>query len=300
MKILATMMIAMCMTLSLSACESSPPGNEPAIPETPQHPDEDKDGGSDMRNRTAVTLTIGETVLEGYLNDNRTARDLISRLPVTVTLNRGAHDYCGGIYPALTYDEADVQYGWNDGELAFWTAGDDFVIFHSNEENSASTGDLVIIGAVTNDIETVRSLGHNINVTIALAEIDGDDNNSNDNNNMVTKMKITVNGRTLTATLEDNVTARAIAERLPMTLPMMDLYGREMCYRFQEALPTNNVRTRGYGVGEIVYYPPMHSFVIMYRQNGEHFQMQSIGKIDSGVEMFNGIGNVEVRFEKAE
>lgn len=130
-------------------------------------------------------------------------------------------------------------------------------------------------------------------------------NNENNENNseesvMTTKMRITVNGRTLTATLEDNATTRALAERLPMTLPMLDLYNREMCYRFPEALPTDNARTRGYEVGEIVYYPPMHSFVIMYAQNGERFQMQTIGRIDSGVEVFNRIGNVDVLFEKAD
>lgn len=127
-----------------------------------------------------------------------------------------------------------------------------------------------------------------------------ENNNSNEENTMVTKMRITVNGRTLTATLEDNATTRAIAEQLPMTLPMMDLYGREMCYRFPNALPTDNACTRGYEVGEIVYYPPMHSFVIMYAQNGERFQMQSIGRIGSGVEIFDGIGDVEVKFEKTE
>lgn len=299
MKILTTMMMAMCITLSLSACEPSTLENNPGTPETPQTPDEDEgEDGDDSSTRTAITLTVGETVLEAYLNDNCTARDLISRLPVTVTLNRGSHDYCGGISPALEYDEEDVQYGWHDGDLAFWTAGDDFVIFHSDEANSSSTGNLVIIGAVTSNIETVRSLGQNINVTIALAE--NNEDNDNSDNDMVTKMNITVNGRTLTATLEDNVTTRAFVEKMPITLPMMDLYRREMCYRFPEALPTDNAHSRGYEVGEIVYYPPMHSFVIMYKQNGEHFQMQSIGRVDSGVEIFNGIGDVDVRFEKAE
>lgn len=146
----------------------------------------------------------------------------------------------------------------------------------------------------------MRSLGQNIRVTIALAENEDDNENSDNDNDMVTKMKITANGRTLTATLEDNATTRAFVEKMPVTLPMMDLYGREMCYRFPEALPTDNARSRGYEVGEIVYYPPMHSFVIMYKQNGEHFQMQSIGRVDSGVEIFDGIGNVDVRFEKAE
>lgn len=130
---------------------------------------------------------------------------------------------------------------------------------------------------------------------------DNEDSNDNENENeMTTTMTITVNGRTLTATLENNVTAQAFAAKLPITLPMMDLYGREMCYRFSEALPTDNAYSRGYEVGEIVYYPPMRSFVIMYAQNGEHFQMQSIGRISSGVEVFDGIGDVDVSFEKAE
>ena len=111
------------------------------------------------------------------------------------------------------------------------------------------------------------------------------------------KLKITFRGHSLTATLDDNATTRAFIERLPLTLPMMDLYGREMCYRFPEALPTDNASTQGYEVGEIVYYPPMHSFVIMYRQNGERFQMQKLGRIDSNIELFDGIGDVDVRFE---
>ena len=287
--------MSMCMVMSLSACESSNETEEPIVPEVIPEPD---DSGNDTEERTAVTLTVGETVLEGYLNSNRTARDLISRLPVTLNLNRGSHDYCGGISPALVYDDGDVQNGWNNGDIAFWTAGNDFVIFHSDEEHSSSTGNIVNIGAVTSDINTERSFGDNINVTVSLA---GQEDNSNQNENeMITKMRITVNSHTLTATLENNVTAQAFAAKLPITLPMMDLYGREMCYRFPEALPTDNARTRGYEVGEIVYYPPMHSFVIMYEQNGEHFQMQSIGRVEGNVGIFDGIGDVDVRFEKAE
>lgn len=291
--------MAMCMVMSLSACESSNEMEEPVVPEVTPEPDNNGTGnGNDTEERTAVTLTVGETVLDGYLNNNRTARDLISRLPVTLNLNRGSHDYCGGISPALAYDEDDVQNGWRNGDLAFWTAGNDFVIFHSDEENSSSTGNIVNIGAVTSDINTVRSLGDNINVTVALA---GQENDNNQNENeMTTRMRITVGGHTLTATLENNATAQAFAAKLPITLPMMDLYGREMCYRFPEALPADEARTRGYEVGEIVYYPPMHSFVIMYAQNGERFQMQSIGRVEGNVGIFDGIGDVDVRFEKAE
>lgn len=124
-------------------------------------------------------------------------------------------------------------------------------------------------------------------------------NNPSSDNQTITQMNITVNGHTLTVTLDNNVTAQAFAAKLPITLPMMDLYGREMCYRFPDALPTDDAKTRGYELGEIVYYPPMHSFVIMYKQNGEHFQMQSIGRVQGDVSIFDGIGDVNVTFTKA-
>lgn len=287
--------MAMCMVMSLSACESSNGIEEQVPPEETQQPD---NSGNDTEERTSITLTVGKTVLSGYLNNTRTARDLISRLPVTLNLNRGFHDYCGEITPALPYDEDDIQNGWKNGDLAFWTTGNDFVLFYNDEENSSSTGNIVNIGSVTSSINLVRSLGDNINVTVALAE-EENDNNQNENN-MVKRMKIIVGNHTLTATLEDNATAQAFAAKLPITLPMMDLYGREMCYRFPEALPADGAQTRGYEVGEIVYYPPMHSFVIMYAQNGERFQMQSIGRVEGNVGIFNGIGDVNVKFEKAE
>lgn len=286
---------------SLSAC-----GEEHSLQETPELPTEQPGGnepGDDgnIAGQTPVTLTVGDKVLDAYLNNTTAADDLLSRLPVTVRLSDSGHDYCGGINPPLTYRDDEVQYGWHDGDLAFWTAGDDFVIFHDDEETSSSTGNLVIIGHVTSDIEEVRSLGSSIEVTILrkTSEETSDNNNQTDNdmNRTQFNVKVKVGDRELTATLLNNVTTRAFVEKLPITLPMMDLYSREMCYRFSEALPTDDVNTCGYEVGEIVYYPPMHSFVIMYAQNGEHFSMQKLGRIDSGVEIFRNTGNTDVIFE---
>lgn len=81
---------------------------------------------------------------------------------------------------------------------------------------------------------------------------------------------------------------------------MMDLYGREMCCRFEEELPTGQLRSDGYEVGDLVYWPPRHSFVILYKQNGEQFSRQQIGHIASGVEIFDGIGDVDVTIERLE
>ena len=241
---------------------------------------------------TPITLTIGDTVLDAYLNDTSCAQALLEHLPVTVHLYNSGHDYCGGINPVLPYDEADVQYGWHDGDLAFWTAGDDFVIFHDDEETSSGTGNLVILGHVTSDIEQVRALPDSFDVTIARKD---------ENTVSQLKMRITVGDQVLTATLIDNATTRALMEKMPMTLSMMDLYGREMCYRFPEDLPAEEAGYDSFDVGDISYWTPWHSFVIVYAESGESIDnLQRVGTVDEGVEFFATTGDATVTFEMIE
>ena len=291
MKRISIFICFMLLLSSLSAC-----GEVTEPQETPIEEPEDNNGNNDKQEQTAITLKNGDKVLDEYLNDTAAAKDLLSRLPVTVRLTNSGHDYCGDINPPLSYKEEEVQNGWKDGDLAFWTAGNDFVIFHDDEEISSSTGNIVIIGHVTNDIREIRNLSETIEVTINLKSNDNNQENDNMNKNEF-NVKVKVGNQELSATLLNNATSRAFVEKLPITLPMLDLYSREMCYRFPDSLPTDDVKTCGYEVGEIVYYPPMHSFVILYAQNGEHFSMQKLGRINSGINTFNNIGNIDITFE---
>lgn len=112
------------------------------------------------------------------------------------------------------------------------------------------------------------------------------------------RVKITAGGREMTAVLENNVTTQNLVKQMPMTIPMLDLYGREMCHRFGNgAFPTDHLRMDNYEVGDIVYWAPAGSLVILYRQNGERFSRQHLGHINSGVEVFNSMGDTDVTFE---
>ena len=112
------------------------------------------------------------------------------------------------------------------------------------------------------------------------------------------KLKITVGDQVLWATVEDNATMRALAQKLPLTLDMQNLSGREMCYRFGAGtFPTEKTRSDRYAVGDLVYWAPRGSFVILYKQNGEEFERQQLGHIDQGVELFDGAGDKKVTFE---
>lgn len=290
MKRIILMMWSMLLTFSLSAC-----GSENDFQEEPETSTENPESSNENSEQTVITLTIGDKVLNAYLNNNTAATDLLSRLPVTVRLTNSGHDYCGDITPALSYKEEEIQNGWKDGDLAFWVTGNDFVIFHDDEETSSSTGNIVVIGHVTDDTNRIKELDATIDVRIDRK--DSDNQNEEDMKRETFSVKVKFGNHELSATLLNNATTRAFVEKLPITLPMLDLYSREMCYRFPEALPTDNVNTCGYEVGEIVYYPPRHSFVILYAQNGEQFSTQKLGRINSGVNTFNNIGNVDVTFE---
>ena len=112
-------------------------------------------------------------------------------------------------------------------------------------------------------------------------------------------VRITVGEQALYAEFADNATARALIEKMPMTLSMMDLYGREMCYRFSdEALPAEEARYGSFDVGKILYWTPWHSFVIVYDESGEEIDnLQYVGDIRSGVQIFKETGDCEVTFE---
>lgn len=329
MKKMITSGMAILLVLSLCACgkensavtmtESSEVSSETTEPETTESEQEaesmEEATASDSQEETTpITLTIGDTVLSGYLNDSAPAQSLISQLPMTVTLNDSGNDFCGDSLN-IAYSDSDVQSGYENGDLAFWPPASNFVIFVDDEENSAGTGNLVMLGKITEPQEALDALEGRIDVTIALAEADeeasetvsGEEESANDSADIkegeVSEMqiKITVGDTELFATLEDNATTQAIVEQMPMTLPMMDLYGREMCYRYGAyALPTDNLQSDGYEVGDIAYWAPGGSLVILYEQNGEQFERQHLGHIDSGVEIFQDTGDVDVTFELVE
>ena len=119
-------------------------------------------------NGTAITLTVGDTVIPAVLNNTDTARDLIARLPYTLSLHRDTHDFCGVMSEPLKHDPADVRHGWKNGDIHFATDGDYFVRFFAGEELSERYGHQVHIGKMDVEPDILPNLGGRIEVTIAL------------------------------------------------------------------------------------------------------------------------------------
>ena len=117
---------------------------------------------------TAVSLIIDDTVIPGVLNDSRSSRELISRLPYTVKLQRYAHDYCGVMDEPLPYDRSDLHNGWHNGDIAFAADGDYFTILYRDEEISQQFGNLVTLGRVEGSLAIMDSLNPEISVRMEI------------------------------------------------------------------------------------------------------------------------------------
>ena len=68
-------------------------------------------------------------------------------------------------------------------------------------------------------------------------------------------------------------------------------------FAYAGALPDGETRSDGYAVGDIAYWPPRGSLVILYAQNGERFERVHLGHIDGGAEIFRSMGDADVTFE---
>lgn len=123
-----------------------------------------------IENGTPITLTIGDTIIPATLNNSRSAKELISRLPYTVSLHRYSHDYCGVMDDPLSYDEADVHNGWMNGDIDFARDGNYFTILFEDEEKSQQYGHQITMGKIDGPLSAVKNLGRDIVVRIELAK----------------------------------------------------------------------------------------------------------------------------------
>ena len=114
-------------------------------------------------------------------------------------------------------------------------------------------------------------------------------------------LRITAEGRTLIARLNESAASRAFWSRLPLTLPMTNLYGRQMCFHFgYGGLPSGGSKKQGYKAGDISYWPPRGSLIILYKQTGALFDHLTLGHITGDVSFFDGVEDTDVTFEKAD
>lgn len=120
-------------------------------------------------NGTKINMYFGDTVIPGVLNNSETAKALIEKLPLTQTVNRYSHDFCG-VTEKLPYNGNEEHYGWLNGDIDYATDAPYFTILFEDEDVSEQYGNQVNIGVITCPLEQIANLSGSFDVRIELAE----------------------------------------------------------------------------------------------------------------------------------
>lgn len=116
----------------------------------------------------AITITCGDVVLHAVLNDTVAARDLIGRLPLTVSGYDSGIDYCCTLASGA-FDPGETQTGWRNGDISL--GGGWFALLYGGQEQSAAYRNMMIVGRIDDgDLKLVKSLPEEATFTVAPAE----------------------------------------------------------------------------------------------------------------------------------
>ena len=114
---------------------------------------------------TEITITAGETVLEGVLFDNETAQAVSAMLPLTVDLWHPAPGFARAFdLPEQIPDTAERTRNYERGGLAYWYEGPSVAIFYSDHLEQTIV-EVVTIGRITSDISVFEEYGSSITIT---------------------------------------------------------------------------------------------------------------------------------------
>ncbi len=113
------------------------------------------------------------------------------------------------------------------------------------------------------------------------------------------KIRLTLDGKRVEATLLDNATARDFLSLLPITLTLEDYNATEKIGYPPRKLSTASAPAGvDASVGDIAYYAPWGNLAIFYKDFGYSRGLIGLGRIESGIEALSVPGSLEVTIER--
>ena len=115
------------------------------------------------------------------------------------------------------------------------------------------------------------------------------------------KIRMTVNGKAISATLINNGAAKDFLSLLPMTLTLDDYAATEKIAYLPRKLSTAGAPPGSDpSVGDIAYYAPWGNLAIFYKDSGFAKGLIPLARIDSGIEALSGPGTLNVTIKPVE
>lgn len=121
----------------------------------------------DDRNAARLVIRADDVEVRAPLNQTQAARDLMNRLPLTVSGSDSGVDYCCELKEGA-FDEAEKQQGWSDGDIS--VADGWFAILYSGQERSQGYRVMVVAHLDEDANARIRSLPEQVTFELSLEE----------------------------------------------------------------------------------------------------------------------------------
>ena len=116
-----------------------------------------------------IRLKVGNKVLTATLADNKTARDFVSLLPLTLNMNDLFGREKFGHLPRAISEEGKRTHTYEIGEIAYWSPGRDVAIYYQQDGEKIPDPGIIAIGKIDSGVEALNVRG-SVKVTMELME----------------------------------------------------------------------------------------------------------------------------------
>ena len=115
------------------------------------------------------------------------------------------------------------------------------------------------------------------------------------------RIRMSIEGTPLTATLDDNVASRDFASLLPLALTLTDYAATEKISDLPRRLSTEGTPPGSEpAVGTLAYYAPWGNLALFYRDAGYANGLVRLGTITSGMDVLKQSGPLQVEIQLLE
>jgi hypothetical protein len=121
--------------------------------------------GHEVAVGTKIRLKVGEKVLSATLIDSETTRDLVSLLPLTLTMNDLFRREKFAHLPRAIAQGGKRTHTYEVGNIAYWSPGPDVAIFYRHDGPEIPDPGIIVIGKVASGLEALNVPG-SVRITI--------------------------------------------------------------------------------------------------------------------------------------
>ena len=124
---------------------------------------------TDRTTNVKIRIKVGDKKITATVANNETARDFVSVLPLTVTMNDlfGREKY--GDLPKALSEKGPRQKRYEVGDVAYWSPAHQFAIYYHQDGESIPSPGIIPIATIDGGAEAFKVPG-SVKMTIELAK----------------------------------------------------------------------------------------------------------------------------------